>query len=446
MALPQEFCSRMEALLGDDAPRFFASLETPPCRALRYNEKLLDDADLARILGDALKGRVPFGKNGCYFELDGIGNTPLHHSGGVYVQEPAAMAPVAALGEEKASSILDLCSAPGGKSLQAAESILEKNGVLVCNEPSSVRRKALMQNLERLGERRCLVTGFDASRLPKEFYGAFDLVIADAPCSGEGMMRKNDVASENWSYENILALAALQGEILESAAKAVKRGGRILFSTCTWAREENEDNVSRFLENHPDFILEKPGDDVASQATEGLISDTLRFYPHLFDGEGQFLAIFRRTEGGEVPYSPKKKKDKNGKADPRVDLVKKFLAEVLTQLPEEKLLFREDDVYLIRDLPFPSEGFVSPGVLIGTVQKGRVVPHHRFFRAMAFSFKNRFVLPYNDARVEAYLRGEEIPLEGSGYGVLFAENLPLGGVKISGGRGKNYYPKGLRKT
>ena len=446
MALPTEFCNRMHSLLGDDAADFFASLDTEPCRALRYNEKLLTEEALARILGDALGERIPFGKNGFYFSLDGIGNTALHHSGGIYVQEPAAMAPVAALGGEKVRAILDLCSAPGGKSLQAAESLLAEDGILVCNEPSPVRRKALMQNLERLGETRCLVTGFDASRLPKEFYGCFDLVIADAPCSGEGMMRKNDQASENWSLENIRTLAALQGAILESAARAVKNSGRILYSTCTWAREENEDNVLHFLEDHPEFTLDSPAPDVASRATEGLIQNTLRFYPHVFPGEGQFLAIFRRLSGEEAPFQPKKKKEKGGKADPRLATVKRFLEEVLEDLPEGRLLFREDEVFLIRDLPFPEELFVSPGVLIGSVQKGRVIPHHRFFRAYANAFRDRRTIEYEDPRVQAYLRGEEIPLEGNGYAVLFADTLPLGGVKCSAGRGKNYYPKGLRKS
>ena len=445
MALPNEFCTRMEALLREDATAFFASLDTEPCRALRYNGKLLSGEALTRILGEALGKKIPFGSDGFYFSLDGIGNTPLHHSGGVYIQEPAAMAPVAALGSQKVHAILDLCSAPGGKSLQAAASILDEDGILICNEPSSVRRKALMQNLERLGETRCLVTGFDAARLPKEFYGFFDLVIADAPCSGEGMMRKNDQASENWSLENVRALALLQGEILESAAKAVKNGGRILFSTCTWAREENEDNVENFLKNHSEFSLVAPAEDVANCATVGLIPNTLRFYPHVFDGEGQFLAIFRRESGEEAPFQPKKKKEKGGKADPRMDTVKKFLAEVLETVPSEKLLFREDEVFFMQSLPFPEEIFVSPGILIGSVQKGRVVPHHRFFRAFAERFRNQIHLPYSDPRVEAYLRGEELSLEGSGYAVLFADSLPLGGVKCSGGRGKNYYPKGLRK-
>jgi 16S rRNA C967 or C1407 C5-methylase (RsmB/RsmF family) len=153
MALPTEFCTRMHSLLGENAPTFFASLDTEPCRALRYNEKILSEDALVHILGDALGKKIPFGQGGFYFSLDGIGNTALHHSGGIYVQEPAAMAPVAALGGERVCAILDLCSAPGGKSLQAAASLLAEDGILVCNEPAAIRRKALMQNLERLGEK-----------------------------------------------------------------------------------------------------------------------------------------------------------------------------------------------------------------------------------------------------------------------------------------------------
>ncbi|MBE6713350.1 MAG: hypothetical protein E7580_07535 [Ruminococcaceae bacterium] len=445
MAYPAEFQTRMEQLLGEDAHRLFASLEAEPCRALRYNQALLTQEGFSSLMENARIKPVPFVSNGFYFSLDGIGNTPLHHGGGIYVQEPAAMAPVAALGDERVHAVLDLCSAPGGKSLQAAERILDENGILICNEPSPQRRRALMQNLERLGEKRCLVTGFDATHLPKELYGFFDLVITDAPCSGEGMMRKNETAAEAWNIENVLSLAALQAEILESAAKAVKNGGRILYSTCTWAKEENEDNVTRFLESHPEFISLPPDPAVACCAKEGLVPNTLRFYPHIFDGEGQFLAIFKRESGAESPYSPKKKKEKGKKPDPRINAVEKFLAEVLEERPEGALLFRDEDVYLIKDTPFPEELFVSPGVLIGSVQKGRVIPHHRFFRAYAANFRNRISLPYSDPRVEAYLRGEEISLEGNGYGVLFADTLPLGGVKCSAGRGKNYYPKGLRK-
>lgn len=445
MALPKEFCARMEALLSHDAPLFFESLEQAPRRALRFDGKLLDQRMLSLLLGEALKEEVPFGENAFYFELDGIGNTPLHHSGAIYVQEPAAMAPVAALGKKKVRAILDLCSAPGGKSLQAAASILEEDGILVCNEPVPLRRKALMQNLERMGERRCLVTGFDATHLPAEFEGCFDLVIADAPCSGEGMMRKHEEACTQWSIEHILSLSALQKNILESAARALSPGGRLLYSTCTWAKEENEENIAHFLSLHPDFSFDSPNKAVAMCAKEGELPGTLRFYPHLFPGEGQFLAILKKEGEDHIPVK-KKKKEKGKKPDPREKAVADFLCEQLTHPPAEKILFREDEIFLVKDAPFPAQMFISPGVLVGSMQKGRVVPHHRFFRAFAGNFKNQFVLEYGDPRIEAYLRGEEIPLEGKGYGVLFAGTLPLGGVKASGGRGKNLYPKGLRKA
>lgn len=446
MALPKAFCDRMEKELGPEAPLFFESLEKEPKRSFRANSRVLCEEDIFLLLGDGVKEKVPFCSLSYYFEIDGIGNHLFHHAGGIYVQEPAAMAPVAALGEEKAERILDLCASPGGKSLQAAESVLTKNGFLVCNEPSFPRRKVLMQNIERLGEKRALVTGFDAEEIPASFEGSFDLVIADVPCSGEGMMRKNQGAAEDWSEEKIRTLSRIQKGILESAAKALCPGGRILYSTCTWSREENEENLSRFLAEHPEFILEAPDEKVASCGKEGYLSKTLRFYPHIFPGEGQFLAVLRKEGEKAFPSEKKKKKEKEKKKDMNFAVAEAFLKENLVLFPEEELYFRDADAYLVPKTPFEKEIFASPGVLLGTVQKGRLVPHHRFFRAYGERMKNRFVLTDSDPRVEAYLKGEEILLEGKGYGTLFAGKLPLGGVKASGGRGKNLYPKGLRKV
>ena len=445
MDFPKAFRERMEALLGIDAPLFFESLEKEAVRSLRLNENILSQEKLFSLLGLTEEDKISFSEKAYYFHLDKIGHTALHHSGAVYVQEPAAMAPVAALGSEKVTSFLDLCAAPGGKSLQAASSLLTEDGFFISNEPSPVRRKALMQNIERLGEKRGAVTGFDAAKLPKEFYGLFDLVIADAPCSGEGMMRKNPDAVENWSLENILTLSALQKEILESAALALAPGGRILYSTCTWAREEDEDNISSFLSRHPEFSLMEPDEKVQKIASPGLVPGTLRFYPHIFPGEGQFLAILKKEGVKEEKTEKKKaKKEKQKKPDPKEKVVEDFFRENLSAVPEGNLIFRGDDAYLCPKTPLDPESMLSPGVILGTVQKGRLVPHHRFFRAYHNLFRNRFILEEGDERGEKYLKGEEISLSGKGYGVLYLGTLPLGGVKASGGRGKNLYPKGLR--
>jgi 16S rRNA C967 or C1407 C5-methylase (RsmB/RsmF family)/NOL1/NOP2/fmu family ribosome biogenesis protein len=437
----------MEALLGKEAPLFFEALQKEPSRSLRFDPGLTSRRQIEEFLGEgkALE-EVPFGEHALYFEFDGIGSTALHHAGAVYVQEPAAMAPVFSLPKNlNVSSILDLCAAPGGKSLQAAARHLKEGGLLVCNEPSAQRRRVLMQNIERLGEKRALVTGFEAQSIPEEFFGFFDLVLVDAPCSGEGMMRKSEEAVLLWSKENILLCAERQKAILNRAAKATAAGGILLYSTCTWAREENEDRVAEFLTENPEFSLLAPAPEVANMGSEGLVPCTLRFYPHRFRGEGQFLAIFQKEGEKELPRKRKQNK-KKPKPDPREEIVWAFLSEVLEEKPEGKILFRGEEAFLVPEHPFSEEHFASPGVLLGTVQKGRVLPHHRFFRAFADSFANRHVLEMGDARIEAYLRGEEISLSGKGYGVLFAEKMPLGGVKVSQGRGKNYYPKGLRKV
>lgn len=450
---PTEFENRMTSLLGEEAPRFWQAMAEEPCRALRLDPKKICPEELNEALSHGLGDACPYGEDAYFFQCDGIGNLPLHHGGAVYVQEPAAMAPVAALPQMQVGKILDLCAAPGGKSLQAAKKCLLPDGVMVCNEPFPIRRKALMQNIERMGETRLLVTGFDATELPEAFQNSFDLVILDAPCSGEGMMRKDAEARERWSAEHVKSCAALQKKILKSAAKALKAGGILLYSTCTWSLEENEEQMASFLAENEDFSLLVPEKKVSLRAKEGLclhgnedLKNTLRFYPHIAKGEGQFLAVLKKS-GEEMPFVPKKEKKKAGKEkkEPYRSLANAFLEEVLGKTPAEEILFRGEEVFLAPRHPFPQELFYSPGVLVGTVQKGRMVPHHRFFMAYATAFRQKAVLPWNDPRIEAYLRGEEIDLLGKGYAALFCERIPLGGVKIHGGKGKNLYPKGLRK-
>ncbi len=453
MDLPNGFCQRMTQLLGEEAPSFFRALENQPSRAFRFDPKKVSKERLFQVFSSSLKEEILFCEDAYRFEYEGVGNLSLHHSGAIYVQEPAAMAPVAALGKISPGAILDLCAAPGGKSLQAAR-LLSEGGVIVCNEPDDRRRRVLMQNLERCGLKNCQVTGFDARHLPKSWKERFDLVICDAPCSGEGMMRKSREAVETWSEENITLCAKRQEEILEMAWFALAPGGTLLYSTCTWAPEENEERVFSLLKKKPDLHLVSPTEGVLAQSAPGIslpdcpfdLSLTRRFYPHRFDGEGQFLAVMKKD--GEKPKEKKKKeKEKSAKVTEKEKIARAFLEEQLSGPIREKILFRGEDLYLVPQNGLPAEETVSPGVLVGTVQKGRVVPHHRFFLAFSSCFRRKYMLPPEDARAEAYLRGEEIPLEGeNGWGVLFSGEMPLGGVKLSLGRGKNQYPKGLRKV
>ena len=457
MSVPPLLKKRLEALLGTEAAELEKALELPPCRALRLHPHRITREELEKELEGGLGEPIPFFPH-CYrFEHPAIGRTLSHLGGAVYVQEPAAMAPVAALEQEPVQRILDLCAAPGGKSLQAA-TLLEENGLLVCNEPSPERRRALMQNLERMGEKRALVSGVDAQKIPSDWYEAFDLVICDAPCSGEGMLRKSEDAAEMWSLENVLLCAERQEKILESAYRACAPGGRILYSTCTWAMEENEEQVAKLLHRHEDLSLIPPRSEVARWAKEvispegeeGDFSSCLRFYPHRFSGEGQFLAVLRKE--GSFDFSPPKKRNEKKasqkKPSPEWIAARNFLEETLTELPSESLLLRGETVYLAPSHPFREDLFVSAGVPVGTVQKGRILPHHRFFISYAPLFSRRISLSLGDPRIEAYLRGEEIPLEGyeKGWSLLMAERIPLGGIRVVNGRGKNAYPKGLRRN
>lgn len=457
MLIPPPLQERLRALLGEEAEALQLALDSPPCRALRFNPQRITREELEEELEGGLGDPIPFFPHSHRFEHPSVGRLLCHLGGAVYVQEPAAMAPVAALEQTKVHSILDLCAAPGGKSLQAA-TLLEENGFLVCNEPSPERRRALMQNLERMGERRCLVSAADATKsIPAEWKGAFDLVLCDAPCSGEGMLRKSQEAAEMWSYENVLLCARRQEKILDNAFFACAPGGRILYSTCTWSQEENEEQVLRMLRKYPELSLLPPRREVAAVAKRGIslqgtdLSLCLRFYPHLFPGEGQFLAVLQKA-GGPAPQQEEKKKSKKKANDPKPSpqqfLARRFLEETLSELPKERLFIRGETVYLAPHHPFSEEPFVSSGVPVGTVQKGRILPHHRFFIAYAPLFSRRISLSPKDPRVEAYLRGEEIALEGyeKGWSLLEAGRIPLGGVRVVDGRGKNAYPKGLRRN
>ena len=306
--LPEAFVEKMEKLLGSDAEAFFKSYDAERKFGLRVNplkQKSGEMPEEGEPLGDYLKGlaKVPWAEEGFYYEADmRPGRHPFHEAGAYYIQEPSAMSVAEALSPKPGEQILDLCAAPGGKSTHLAGK-MGGHGLLVCNEIHPARAKILSQNIERLGVENAVVTNMDPFRLAPEFPEFFDGIVVDAPCSGEGMFRKDENARNEWSPDHVKQCAGLQDGILDCAAAMLKDGGRIAYSTCTFSPEENEQSIARFLERHPEFSVVQPelvkyfsgGHPEWADGDEEL-KKTVRIWPHLADGEGHFLALLVKGE------------------------------------------------------------------------------------------------------------------------------------------------------
>lgn len=451
ITLPAAFVQRMQALLGADAPQFFEAMQAEPQRALRINRIKIQPGQLDAVVPFETCP-ISFDACGRYFSFDGIGNTPLHHAGAFYVQEPAAMAAAAAIDPKPDWKILDLCAAPGGKTARVA-SFLDEKGVLIANEIIPSRMKVLTSNVERLGFRNVITTCCTPQQICLQYPNTFDLVIADVPCSGEGMLRKSREAVEQWSEENILMCAARAAEILDHAATAVAANGYLLFSTCTFAVEENEQQVASFLQRHPDFSLMPVSEGVRAVTVPGIsmngcsadLSLTRRFYPHISRGEGQYVALLRRDSAAPqyLPRADRKQPVALTAAE------QKQVLDALDGLVDADLfkkMRRYKDTVILPPtaLPLPNGAFCC-GVTVGTFQKNYFLPHHQFFSAYGSSMTRKLDLSEDDPRLSAYLRGETFACElPDGWCAVLAEGAALGGAKAVKGQLKNHYPKGLR--
>ena len=305
--LPSEFMRRMEALLGDELCEFMSALDQPARRAFRLNPiKYKDGTADAALMTDADKlTPIPYAPLGYLPDESlcaGLGNHPAHHAGIIYIQDAGAMAPINALDIKEDFRIADLCASPGGKSTQAAARLGE-GGFILSNEYVPKRAKTLVGNFERMGIRCGVVTSLDTCEIAKLYDSFFDLVIVDAPCSGEGMFRKDNPAREEWSEDNVKLCALRQKEILDNAAELVKDGGHLLYSTCTYSIEENEEQIADFIKRHPDYSIvpiEWANEEGISPGVVPIGSEladlcnTARFYPHKTPGEGQFAALVQR--------------------------------------------------------------------------------------------------------------------------------------------------------
>lgn len=446
--LPIEYENRMKKLLGKEFEDYKKALEQSPVRALRVNTDKISVGEFVKVCPFTIE-KIPYVENGFYFDDEKIGNHPFHHAGMFYVQEPGAMAPAECVEIKPDFKILDMCAAPGGKSTQLKNKLSE-NGVLVSNEIIPSRCKILTGNIERLGLKNVVTTCLDTKKLVSLYPNTFDVIMVDAPCSGEGMFRKEEIAIDEWSEENVQMCAKRQREILENAAICLKSGGHIVYATCTFSLEENEMTIDTFLNEHSEFEVVPVTKAVAEATEDGILFDGCkckalnlcrRFYPHKAKGEGQFMAVLHKK--GE---SLQIKHKSNGKPDKIDKTVFDFLDETLKNYDKEKvMLYNGNPVYFTPDFEVKKGTAFSCGVTIGEICKNYIKPHHQFFMAMGDSFKNKIELAPESDEIKKYLHGEEFLTDAeNGWAVVSICGCSVGGVKVSSGRAKNHYPKGLR--
>ncbi len=447
--LPIDFENRMKNLLGDEFESYKNSLEEEPVRSFRVNTDKISLEDFKKI-NIFNTEKIPYSTTGFYFDFDKIGNHPYHHAGMIYVQEPGAMAPAECLELESDWLVLDMCSAPGGKSTQLRNKLGE-NGILVSNEIIPSRCKILTSNVERLGLKNTITTCMDSGKIARLYSETFDFIMVDAPCSGEGMFRKEQIAIDEWSKENVKKCASRQMEILENSTKCLKNGGYIVYATCTFSLEENEMLIDEFLNNHPEFELLRVNEEVEKHTSDGIYFDgckcenihyTRRVYPHKNKGEGQFMALLHNTDP-ERQTEFKKLKNRNVKID---ETVFDFLDSVLTTYDKDSVKMNNDTpIYFNGDFDTTKATVYMKGVTIGEIKKNFIQPHHQFFMALGESFKRKIELDCDSDEIKKYLHGEEFTTTcENGWAVVTVNGCSLGGVKVVNGRAKNHYPKGLR--
>jgi len=446
--LPEQYIKRMKALLKEDFDNYIEALNEPPVRAFRVNTDKISLSDFEKINCFSAE-KIPYVENGFYLKEEKIGNHPYHHAGIIYIQEPGAMAPSECVDIKPDWKILDMCAAPGGKSTQLKNKLGEK-GVLVSNEVIPSRCKILAGNIERLGLRNTVTTCMDTDKLTRVFPAIFDLIMVDAPCSGEGMFRKEQIAIDEWSEENVLRCKERQKHILDNAARLLKKGGYIIYATCTFSLEENEMTVDNFLNEHSEFEIVPVKREVIDNTSDGIhfegckiknIHYARRFYPHKSKGEGQFMAVLHNTlPPDEEITALKKNKESPDKT------VLDFLDGVLTEYDTDKVLsYNGNPVYLTPDFEIKKGVAFSCGVTIGEIRKNYIQPHHQFFMAMGDLFKRKIELTADSEKIKKYLHGEEFDTDcENGWAVVRVEGCSVGGVKVVSGKAKNHYPKGLR--
>lgn len=451
----EQFLERIREYIPDEIETFEASLEQPLYQGLRANPIKCDPQELAARL-DFLGDPSPFAKNAWYIQ-GSYGLHPYHMEGKFYLQEPSAGSAVQALNVQPDDVVLDLCAAPGSKSTQIAGYLTGKNGFLVSNEIDAKRAQALLSNMERIGLENFAVTNMDSKTLCRQFPETFDKILVDAPCSGEGMMKKHAAAKDEWSLENIQVCSARQKEILANAIPALKPGGEMVYSTCTYAKEENEEVTAWILENYPemeqiDILPEDMNFGRPGFETPGMDASKVRRIFPMDKGEGHYIARFRKAAAESQPSS--KKSSKKAKAAKEEKLDKSVLEFLNEQLGSDDIfeyiqMDKSKDKTSVYGMHRPFWNFkkgkvLRQGVYIGDVIKNRFEPAHAFYMGQSM-LDGKTKTEVSLEQMDQFVHGQQLNLESpKGYRALCYEGVPFGFGKSDGRRITNKYPKGLR--
>ncbi|MDD3369916.1 MAG: RsmF rRNA methyltransferase first C-terminal domain-containing protein [Lachnospiraceae bacterium] len=460
--LPNEFLLQMKEQLGTEYEAFVASYQESKTYGLRRNSLKIEKENFEQDMEAFGIRSIPWAENGYYYDPETHpGKHPFHEAGMYYIQDPSAMSVAELLAVRPGDIVCDLCAAPGGKTTQIAGD-LQGKGMLISNEIHPARAAILSQNVERMGIRNCVVLNETPERLSVFFPVFFDKIVVDAPCSGEGMFRKDENARLEWSPEQVQICADRQDKILEQAARMLKPGGILVYSTCTFNITEDEGTISRFLDKNPDFELQ----------TEK------RLWPHLVEGEGHFAARLVRKgtllhheleaeNDGLADDNTLRKVDRkrSKKTEQRQDVAaecRKFVSENLadniwqTKLSGDIISFG-DQLYLLPKQMLSLQGLkvVRPGLHLGTNKKNRFEPSHALALALCPQDVKR-AAAISEKQGISYIHGDLIEL-GNGENTISdgwclvciqgtaAKSYSLAWGKALGGRIKNHYPKGLRK-
>lgn len=454
MELPNDYLEKMERLLKEEYKEFIKSYADTKVQGLRVNT-LKVSVDHFWEHSSFHLNKIPWVKNGFFYaEGDQPGKHPYHEAGLYYIQEPSAMAVAEILDAKPGEKVLDLCAAPGGKTTHIA-SALEQQGLLVANEIHPTRAKILSQNVERMGIKNAVVTNEAPNRLAKRFPVFFDRILVDAPCSGEGMFRKNPEACLEWSIENVAACAMRQKDILEHADTMLRLGGRLVYSTCTFSPEENEGVIDKFLKENPNYEIESV--EVFEgfghgrvDWVEGGVADlqhTIRIWPHQVRGEGHFIAVLRKTDGEE---QPKRKYAAIVKNEKQLKEFFQFAEEFLTATPSGNFVLFGEELYLLPNemLTMDKLQVIRPGWHLGTLKKNRFEPSHALALGLnRDQVKQRWNLDAGADDIVAYLKGETLRVDGEwqkGWYLVEVDGYSIGWGKLANNQLKNHFPKGLR--